>query len=638
MNYQEITDKFQAKLRNLPDSPGVYEFKDKQGKIIYIGKAKSLKNRVRQYFQSTSPSFRISSMVSKISDFEVIKTDSEVESLILELNLIKQYKPKYNVTLKDDKSYPYIVITNEPFPRIFPVRKKKMDGSRYYGPYTDVKTMRYALRVVRNIFMIRSCKLNLTKENIEKKKFKVCLDYHIQKCSGPCEGLISEEEYNKTIEHVANLLQGKTKSLIKILSEEMERFAKEMKFEEAAKIRNKREAIKVYSSKQKIITEDEVDKDVFALAAEGNDACGVVLKIREGKVVGKSQFYLANILEKDKDEILETFLTNYYTNSDFIPDEVLLPENQVNLDVIKSWLESKKNSPVKMSVPKVGDKAKLISMVKANADFALSELKVIKLKGNAVPTALQSLKEELNLSTLPIRIECYDISHIQGTDTVASRVVFFNGKPKRTYYRKYKLISNTNVVGEPDDYTSMREVIYRRFSKAEIKDDPLPNLVVIDGGKGQLSAAVWVLESLGYRIEKRNLSPGITNLPQETEQKIAVIGLAKKLEEIYFPDESLPFTLSKSSPGLRLLQRIRNEAHRFAVEYHKKLRKKRTLRTELTEIEGIGEKTAVKLLTTFNSVENIKTILTEKPEELTKIVSTKIIEKLKRAFDLKTQK
>lgn len=635
MDLKEITNRLEAKLKNLPDSPGVYEFKDKQGKIIYIGKAKSLRGRVKQYFQSTSPSFRISSMVSKISDFDVIKTDNEVEALILELNLIKQHKPRYNVNLKDDKTYPYIVVTNEPFPRIFPTRKKRSDGSRYYGPYTDVKTMRYALRIVRDVFMVRSCNLNLSKENIEKKKFKVCLDYYIQKCGGPCEGLISEEEYNKTIEQVKDLLQGKTNALVRIFSEEMERFAKEMKFEEAAKIRDKIEAIKVYSSKQKVVTEDEVDKDVFALAIEKNDACGVVLKIRDGKVVGKSQFYFTNINENSEDEILETFLLNYYTNSDYIPDEILLQENQIDLDVIKKWLEGKKQSPVKISVPKVGDKAKLLSMVRANADFALSELKVIKLKRNFVPPALQSLKEELSLNTLPIRIECYDVSHIQGTDTVASRVVFLNGKPKKSHYRRYRLISNTNTVGEPDDYASIREVIYRRFHKAAVEDDPLPNLVVIDGGKGQLSAAVGVLEFLGYKIEKRNSSSSVADLSRETEQKITIIGLAKKLEEIYFPDELYPFTLAKTSPGLRLLQRLRNEAHRFAVEYHKKLRKKRTLRTELTEIDGIGKKTATKLLTAFNSVENIKIVLKEKPEELTKVVSNKVVEKLKKAFDLK---
>jgi len=630
----EIPNRLRVKLKNLPDSPGVYEFKDKEGRIIYIGKAKSLKNRVRQYFQSSNSSFRISSMISKISDFDVIKTDNEVEALILELNLIKQYKPKYNVNLKDDKSFPYIVITNEPFPRIFPTRKKKMDGSRYYGPYTDVKAMRYALRVVRNIFMIRSCSLNLTKENIEKKKFKVCLDYHIQKCSGPCEGLISEEEYNKTIEQVANLLQGKTNFLIKSLTEEMEYFAREMQFEKAAKIRDKIEAIKVYSSKQKIVTEDDIDKDIFAIAIEENDACGVVLKVRDGKVIGKSQYYLTNVFEKNEDEILETFLTSYYTNTDYIPDEILLPDNQSDLEVIKNWLESRKHSTVKISVPKVGDKAKLVSMVKTNADFALSELKVAKLKRNAAPPALQSLKKELNLSLLPVRIECYDVSHIQGTDTVASRVVFINGKPKKSYYRRYKLTSISNRVGEPDDYTSIREVINRRFSKAEIKEDPLPNLVVIDGGKGQLSIAVRVIESLGYGIDKRDLLPKNTNVSQKAKQKISVIGLAKKLEEIYFPNESIPFTLSKSSPALHLLQRLRNEAHRFAIEYHKKLREKRTLQTELTNIDGIGEKTAKKLLTMFNSVENIKAILRDKPNELTKIVSNKIVERLKKAFNL----
>lgn len=329
------------KLSNLPDKPGVYQFKDSTGKVIYVGKAKILKNRVRQYFQSKPIYGRLAAMISKIIDLEIITTDSEVEALILELNLIQNLKPRYNVNLKDDKSYPYIVITNEPFPRVFPTRQKRTDGSRYFGPYTDVKNMRYALKTVRDIFLIRSCSLNLTEESIANKKFKICLDYHIHKCEGPCEGYQSRQDYNEMINLVAKLLNGKTSTLLKDMMIRMNEYSGNMMFEQAGKMRDKIEALKVYSSKQKMIDEDIIDRDIFAIEREDNDGCGMVLKIRDGKVIGKSHFYMNNILEKPDDEILENLITNYYNKTEFIPEEIFLEKELENPEVVKNWLEKK---------------------------------------------------------------------------------------------------------------------------------------------------------------------------------------------------------------------------------------------------------------------------------------------------------
>ena len=611
-----------SKLENLPLSPGVYQFKDNTGKVIYVGKAKLLRNRVKQYFQSHPSGTRIFAMISKIADLEIITTDNEVEALILELNLIKELRPRYNVNLKDDKSYPYIVITNEPFPRVFPTRKKRNDGSRYFGPYTDVKTMRYALRTLKHIFMIRSCNLNLTDESIAKKKFKVCLDYHINKCEGPCEGLVSRDDYNDMIGQVAKMLNGKTNSLIKDLNLKMGEYASGMMFEKAAKLRDKIEAINVYSSKQKMVDEEIIDRDIFATAKEDNDGCGMILKIRDGKVIGKSHFYLSNVFEKTDDEILENLLTNYYSKSDFIPDEIYLETEIENFSVLKEWLEKKKKDKVNFVIPKIGEKAKLVAMVKANAKLMLEDLKLAKLKREFVAPSVDALKRDLKMEKLPRRIECYDISHIQGTDTVASLVVFQDGKPRKTEYRKFKIQSVLNETGTPDDFLSMREVIYRRYRRVIEEKLSFPDLIVIDGGKGQLSSAVKVLTDLG--IKSRNLKEDTEN------NSLNVIGLAKKLEEVFFPGDSDPQTIPKTSSGLKLLQKIRDEAHRFAVEFHRSLRDKRTFTTELTSIEGIGDKTAQKLLTEFDSVENIKDLILNSPAKVEEFSGKKVLEKLKK--------
>jgi excinuclease ABC subunit C len=594
------------KLSNLPDSPGIYQFKDIAGKVIYVGKAKILKNRVRQYFQTKPVYGKLAAMISKIADLEIIKTDTEVEALILELNLIKELKPRYNVNLKDDKSYPYIVITNEPFPRVFPTRQKRTDGSRYFGPYTDVKTMRYALKTVRDIFMIRSCSLNLTKENIENKKFKVCLDYHIHKCEGPCEGLQTQQEYGEMIEQVAKLLNGKTTSLIKEMNIRMDELAENMMFEQAGKMRDKIESLKVYAAKQKMVGEEIVDRDIFAVDREDNDSCGMILKIRDGKVIGKSHYYLNNVLDKPDEEILSNLITNYYNKTEFIPEEIFLEKELEDSDVVKNWLESKRHDKVDIIVPKIGDKAKLVAMVKANARLMLEELKLAKLKREFIAPSLDALKRDLKLDVLPRRIECYDISHIQGTDTVASMISFYDAKPRKSEYRKFKLESVLNEAGHPDDFLSMREVIYRRFKRALEENQALPDLVVIDGGKGQLSSAVKVMDDIGIKIINRKNTDG-----KEIKSGVNIIGLAKRLEEIYFPEDPDPHSIPKTSSGLKLLQKVRDEAHRFAITFHRSLRDKRTLTTELLEVKGIGEKTANKLLKKFGSVETIRKNLTE---------------------------
>ncbi len=629
------------KLDNLPQKPGVYQFKDVSGKIIYVGKAKVLRNRVRQYFQKRPSGVKTAAMVAKIADIEIITTDSEVEALILELNLIKMLKPRYNINLKDDKSYPYIVITNEPYPRVFPTRKKRNDGSKYFGPYTDVKTMRYALKSIRDIFMIRSCNLNLTDETIAQGKFKVCLDYHIHKCEGPCEGFVSGEDYREMIKQVAGLLNGKTTSLIRDMKERMNALSQNMMFERAARMRDKIEALSVYSSKQKMVSDEIIDRDIFAVDKEDNDACGMVMKIRDGKVIGKSHYYFTNVLEKEDSEILENFVSNYYEASDFIPDEIFVQTEIGEDGMLPEFLNKKKfeksddksGRKVKLIVPKIGDNAKLVSMVKANAHLMLEELKLAKLKKEFIPPSLESLKRDLNMDRLPRRIECFDISHIQGTDTVASMVTFMDGKPRKNDYRKYKIRTAVNEVGEPDDFLSMREVIYRRYSKLvdeEAQKDyeilPMPDLIVIDGGKGQLSSAVKVLKDIGIRIENDKTSDA------ENSKSVFVISLAKKLEEVFFPGDSLPLNIPKSSSGLILLQRVRDEAHRFAVTFHKSLRDKRTLQTELTEIKGVGEKTAQKLLSLFGSVEEVRRLVNENYDEIKRSAGKSVAAALRRHF------
>ncbi|MCX7877974.1 MAG: excinuclease ABC subunit UvrC [Ignavibacteria bacterium] len=616
-------------LKNLPDSPGVYQFKDKTGKVIYVGKAKNLKNRVRSYFTSRPVSPMISKMISLIDDVEIIKTDSEVESLILEMNLIKELKPRYNVNLKDDKSYPYIVITNESFPRVFPTRKKKNDGSKYFGPYTDVGSVKSSLKMLRDIFMIRTCNLNITKEAVKNRKFKVCLEYHIKKCGGPCEGFVSEESYNEMIKEVEKVLNGKTNTLVKELYEKMNKAAREEKFEEAALIRNRLHSLQVYSEKQKVVSEDMLDKDVINYVSEDDEACAVVLKIRDGRVLGMKHYLMTSVETKSPQEIIETVICKHYDENQYIPEEIHLPQSVSDTNILEDWFIKKHSKVLRLRIPQRGEKVQLLKMVEANARYMLEDMKLQRLKRNFVPDSVAALKRDLRLKKLPFRIECFDISNIQGTDTVASMVVFENGKPKKSHYRKYKIRSLPDETGKPDDFASMREVIYRRYIKysdKDLPDDvknnnnkdeqlPLPDLIVIDGGKGQLNSALTVLRSIGL-------------------ENLNVIGLAKRLEEVYMPDSPEPQSIPKTSSGLKLLQRIRDEAHRFAVTFHRNLREKRTIKSELEDIKGIGKIRAKRLLTQFGSVGKIRELIKNNYGELEKLAGKKIADLLKQNLNV----
>ncbi len=600
------------KLNNLPVSPGVYQFKDKEGTILYVGKAKILRNRVRQYFhKSRVLDPRIALMVEKVSDVEIITTDSEVEALIFEANLIKKHKPRYNVNLKDDKSYPYIVVTNEPYPRVFVTRRVYRDGGRYFGPYTDVHTMRSALKTVRDIFMIRSCNFRIDQEFIDKKKTRVCLDYHIKKCEGPCEGLVSQERYNQMTEQVAQILQGKTTNVLHTLDAQMTAAAAELKFEDAAIFRNRMRELEVYSSKQKVVDVDLHDRDIIAIAAEGDDACGVVFKIREGKVLGRQHYYISKVEGKSESEIIEALVQRYYLESSDVPSELVLSSPIETKDAVCEWLTSRRGNPVRVESPDGGELAKLVSMCRKNAQYLLDELKLQKMKrDDFIPHAVQSLQRDLRLKSIPRRIECFDISHLQGTETVASMVVFVDGKPKKSEYRKFKIraAADGNIV---DDFASMREVIRRRYTRVLEEQSELPDLIMVDGGKGQLSSACVVLKELNLGTQP-------------------IISLAKRLEDVFVPDESDPVVIPKSSSALRLLQQVRDEAHRFAITFHRLLRDKRTLQTELDLIEGIGKKRAKELLEAFGSVQGVK-FATE--TQLAEIVGEKAAGKIKEYFE-----
>jgi excinuclease ABC subunit C len=603
------TISLEEKLESLPPKPGVYQFKSREGRLLYVGKALSLRNRVRQYFQkSKAPDARLDAMISKIADLEVIVTDSEIEALILEANLVKQYNPRYNVNLKDDKSYPFIVVTNEPFPRVFVTRRIVRDGSKYFGPYTDVKTMRYALKTIRDTFKVRSCNYFIDQEVIRKKKIRVCLDYHIKKCDGPCEGLVSEENYNEMIHQVAQMLKGKTSSLVKALEGEMERLSNEMRYEEAAIVRDRIQALSVYASRQKVVDLEESDRDIVAIAADGDDACGVVFRIREGKLVGSQHFYMNNIEGRTETEVVEQFLERYYLDAQDIPREIFLPVELESAEVVARWLSEKSGEPVEIIVPKIGEKAKLIAMCRNNARFLLDELKIQKMKrSDFVPHSVKALQRDLRLPKPPRRIECFDISNIQGADAVASMVTFVDARPVKNDYRRFKI---RTVVG-PDDFASMREVFERRYKRLLDENGIVPDLIMVDGGKGQLSSALDVLDKLG-----------IKNQP--------IIGLAKRLEEVFVPGVGEAQSIPKTSSGLRLLQRVRDEAHRFAITYHRTVRSKRTLQTELDLIKGIGKTRAKELLEAFGSVQGVK-FATE--EQLAEIVGQKVAEKIKAYFD-----
>ena len=597
----------QEKLEALPQKPGVYRFKDTSGTVLYVGKAQNLRSRVRQYFQkSRAKDPRIDAMISKVRDVEITVTDTEVEALILESNLIKEIKPRYNVVLKDDKSYPYIVLTNEPFPRVFVTRKKIGNGGRYYGPYTDVGMMRAALKTIRDIFRIRSCNYDLSEESIAHHKFKVCLDYHIKKCDGPCEAYQSHDAYTKMIDKVAQILRGRIRPVVESLEAEMQNCAAAMQFEEAAALRDKIRQLNVYREKQKIVDTREVNRDVFAVVTNNDDGCGVLFCIREGKVIGSRHFYFANGAGKNHGELLGYLLERYYSEHEDYPDEIVLSEELIESEAIVRWIASRAGQSVGLSIPEKKDDLRLVELVRHNAQYWLDELLIQRRKrGEAVPHAVQSLQNDLRLETLPRRIECFDISNIQGSDTVASMVVFVDGKPKKSEYRKYRI----RTVQGPNDFASMQEVVRRRYAALGKDKEASAGLIIIDGGKGQLSSAVDVLRTLSLHIP--------------------IIGLAKRLEEIFLPGQVEPILLPKTSSSLRLLQQIRDEAHRFAITYHRQIRSQRILRTEIDLIKGIGKKRSKELLEAFGSVQGIKFA---SQEQLTDVVGESLAQHIKEYF------
>ncbi len=590
-----MNDTLKSKLENLPDKPGVYQFFNEKGKHLYIGKAKNLKNRVRTYFLPEHSSVRIGIMVKKIHDLQLIVTDSELEALVLENNLIKQYKPRYNVLLKDDKSFPFIKVTNEDFPRIFATRNLVRDGSRYFGPYTDVKSMRYALRLINQLFKIRSCKFALTPDTITNKRVKICLDYHIKKCDGPCEGLISRADYNVMVEGAVKLLGGKLSDLVKELNEGMAKASADLDFETAAMYRDNMQKLQVFADKQKVISDDLEDRDVIAVATADKDATCSILNIRGGKLIGKKQIGLRVELNTPLEEVYAAFIKLFYDlEYVVIPGEIVTEIMPADDELIQSWISEKAKQKVKFHVPQRGKLKSLVNMCKQNAVLQLGELQLQRMKreGN-VPHVLTALKRDIRLKKLPRRIECFDISNLQGSDIVASMVVFVDGKPKKSEYRRYII---EGIIG-PDDFASMQQVVTRRYTRVMKEGLAFPDLIMIDGGKGQLSSAVEVLQE-------------IVKTPYE------IIGLAKRLEEIFIPEDSDPIIIPIASSSLKLLQQVRDEAHRFAITFHRERRSKRIITSELLSVKGIGPAIVARLLKEFGSLEGVKAATKEKLTEV----------------------
>lgn len=588
------------KVANLPLSPGVYIYRDKGGSVLYVGKAKKLRNRVRSYFQDSRPSDgRIKTMVSKIDDLEVVVTDSEAEALILENNFIKQYQPRYNIMYRDDKSYPYICITQDRKPRVYPTRTIIKDGSKYYGPYDSVTNMKRMLETIRKAFDLCTCAVSI--KNIDKTrgvpKWHSCFDDYLQNCSGDWE----DERYQETIKKVERLLNGHSDALVREIKEEMQIASNALAFEEAAKLRDSLVAVERYSQKMKMVDEKKVDRDVFGMSVANDigEACGVLFKVREGKLIGKFHRFLKNIEGLEMADLLQSFVEDYYTGqyTAAIPDEVYLSHSIRDDEPLLDYLYQEKKKKVPIHVPQIGEKAQLIKMTNANARLHLNERRLEKEKAerDRIPHAVKELKEHLKLKRLPRRIECFDNSNLQGTDPVASMVSFVDAKPRKSEYKRFHI----KTVEGPDDFASMKEILIRRYSAVMKGGLQIPDLIVVDGGKGQLSSSVEALKEIGFYGE------------------CEIIGLAKRLEEVFVPNRSEPYMIPKKSTALKLLQQARDEAHRFAITFHRKKRAKRTFVTELTDIEGVGEKTSKKLLTELGSVKEIKKASKEKLIELT---------------------
>ncbi len=605
MTIKPDSERLQQKLDTLPPRPGVYLMHNLKGRVIYVGKAINLASRVRSYFHtSAQENPKTRRLVAEITDIEWIITDSELEALILEANLIKQYRPRFNVRLKDDKRYPYLKVTHEAFPKVLITRRMERDGSRHFGPYTSTSALRETLDLLRRLFPYRTCNRDITGEDR-----RACLYHDLKLCLGPCVGAVDRAEYNAMIEQLYRFMEGETEEVIADLKQQIDEAAQDLAFERAARLRDRYVALQKVMEKQKIINTAALNQDVIAIAQDETDACVEVFFVRGGKLLGREYFVLEGVAYADAQEMMSAFLQQFYNNAASVPPEILLPEEVTEAAVIEQWLRRKRGDVVCLMVPHEGPDKELLDLAATNATETLRMLKAQwALDKHRSETALNELQEVLELPQSPVRMECYDISTTQGVEVVGSMVVFEHGVPHKSQYRHFKI----RTVRGQDDFASMREVLTRRFdrwqrlSNGELRGTrgsqawlKLPDLLIVDGGKGQLGMAMEVLERF------------------DLQDQVPVIGLAKQYEEIFVPDRRVPIRLNPAAPALLLLQRIRDEAHRFAINYHRKRRRKRGLASQLDEIPGIGPVRRRALLKTLGSLDAIqkasKEVLMEVP-------------------------
>ncbi len=584
----------EIQLKTLPNEPGVYQYFDTNGTIIYVGKAKNLKKRVSSYFTKTHDNGKTRVLVKKIAEIKHIVVKTETDALLLENNLIKKYKPRYNVLLKDDKSYPWICIKKERFPRVFQTRRLIKDGSSYFGPYTSVKTVHTLIDLIKGLYQLRTCNYDLAQEKIDAGKYKVCLEYHLGNCKGPCEGKETSEAYEENIKAVRQILKGNFKDSLTQFRSQMRDFANNMKFEEAQRIKEKIEILENYQARSTIVNPKISNVDVFSIVSDESYAYTNFLQLSYGSIIRSHTLEIKKKLEETDKDLLELAITEIRQRFNSNSKEIYVPF-KVNL-----------GSDLKITVPKLGDKKHILDLSIRNAKYyRLEQLKQVKIvdPDRHANRIMAQMKSDLRLSEEPRHIECFDNSNIQGTHPVAACVVFKNGKPSKRDYRHF----NIKTVEGPDDFASMEEVVYRRYKRLLDEAQPLPHLIIIDGGKGQLSSALKSLDALDLR------------------GKIAIIGIAKRLEELFYPNDPIPLYLDKKSETLKIIQQLRNEAHRFGIEHHRNKRSKTALNTELETIPGIGEKTVVELLKHFKSA---KRVANAKLDELEAVVGVSRAEKV----------
>ena len=569
---QQLLDK----IKLLPDKPGVYQYFNEKGAIIYVGKAKNLKKRVTSYFSKTLENNKTRLLVKAICDIQYIVVDTELDALLLENNLIKEYKPKYNIQLKDDKTYPWICVRKEAFPRVFSTRNIVKDGSMYFGPYSSVRVMNTLLQLIRDLYPLRTCSLDLRKQKLEERKYKVCLEYHIGNCLGPCVGRQSEASYNQQIEAIETILKGNISSVINLLKKQMKEHADVYAFEEAQEVKEKLDVLQRFQAKSTIVSPKIHEVDVITMVEDGTTRFVNYLSIISGAIVHGLTIEVKTSLDETDEQVLDYVLLRMREQFNSQAKEVLVER-----------LFETELSDIRLTVPQIGDKKSLLELSQRNASFYRLEKRKkesIKNPEKATERILEQIKKDFRLKELPVHIECFDNSNIQGTNPVSACVVFKNAKPSKKDYRHF----NIKTVEGPNDFASMEEVVFRRYKRMVDEEESLPQLIVIDGGKGQLSSAMTALDQLNLR------------------GKVAIVGIAKKLEEIFFPGDSLPIYIDKRSESLKVIQHLRNEAHRFGITHHRNKRSKSAIQSELLEVKGIGEKTQVELMKYFKSVKRIK--------------------------------